>query len=177
MQRDKLQPILEAILFAAGEPLTIRRISAAITDADAGGIRETLQAMQQEYDNAGRGFLIEESAGGWQMLSRQEHAELIAQLIRTSDKTKLSPAAFETLAIIAYRQPIGRAAIENIRGVQAGPMLRALLDRRLIKITGREEVPGRPFLYGTTRQFLERMGLRSLKDLPKAEEMLRDIKQ
>lgn len=175
MDNPDLKPILEAVLFAAGEPLTTRRIADAMgDDVDGNDVRKVLEALKKEYDEQSRGFALDEIAGGWQMLSRPEYGEYVSELIRSRDSGKLSQAALETLAIIAYRQPVGRAEVENIRGVQAGPMLRTLLERRLIRIAGREDVPGRPFLYATTKQFLERMGLKSLKDLPKVEDVQRE---
>jgi len=174
-----LKPTIEALLFAVGEPLTTKRIADALDakDVDGRAVRGLLNELKNEYDELGRGFSLEEIAGGFQLLSRAEHAEAVGRLTRSRDDSKFSQAALETLAIIAYKQPIGRAEIENIRGVQAGPLLRALLDRRLIKIVGREDVPGRPFLYGTTRQFLERMGLKGLSDLPKVEDIQRETKE
>ena len=177
MDQSEVKSAIEALLFAAGEPLTVKRITDAIKGTDPKDIRALLKSLQEEYDEHKRGFALEEIAGGFQLLSRPEYAEYVSQLIRTRVQGKLSQAALETLAIIAYRQPIGRADIENIRGVQAGPLLRTLLDRKLIRIVGRQEVPGRPFLYGTTKQFLERMGLKALNDLPRIEELRRETKQ
>jgi len=174
MDQSELKSAIEALLFAAGEPLTVKRITQAVTGTEPKEVRAILKGLQQEYDEQMRGFALEEIAGGFQLLSRPEYVEYVSQLIRTRVQGRLSQAALETLAIIAYRQPIGRAEIENIRGVQAGPLLRTLLDRKLIRIVGRQEVPGRPFLYGTTRQFLERMGLKGLNDLPRIEELRRE---
>ena len=175
---DNARPAIEALLFAAGESLTVRRIADALgNDLDPKAVRGVLGELKDEYEQQGRGFGVEEIAGGFQLLSRAEYAPQVGNLIRSRDNSKFSQAALETLAIIAYKQPIGRAEIENIRGVQAGPLLRTLMDRRLIKIVGREDVPGRPFLYGTTREFLERMGLKSLSDLPKLEDIQRETKE
>jgi len=164
---------IEAMLFASGEPVRSRKIAELLRDTgiDGRGVRKIITALAKDYDEAGRGFTIEEIAGGFQMLSRPDYAEYVADLLGGAGGGKLSQAALETLAVVAYKQPVTRADIETIRGVQAGPLLRALLHKGLIKITGRAEVLGRPLLYGTTRQFLEHFGLKSLNELPKVEEL------
>ena len=133
MTPDSLKPTIEALLFAAGEPLTVQRIVKALDGTDTKTVRQALNDLAEEYDEQGRGFALEEIAGGFQLLSRPEFAQQVSKLERSRDDGKFSQAALETLAIIAYKQPIGRADIENIRGVQAGPLLRALLERRLIR--------------------------------------------
>lgn len=169
--RDSLKPILEALLFAVEEPISAARLAEAIEGAAAADIRAVLQELQRQYDEEGRGFALEEIAGGFQLLSRSDYAPYLEKLQKKQSRVKLSSAALETLAIVAYRQPITRAAIEVIRGVEAGAMLRMLVEKGMVKIVGREEVIGRPFLYGTTRRFLERFGLKSLKDLPQAGQL------
>lgn len=165
--------VIEAMLFASAEPVRSRKIAEMLKDTgiDGRGVRKIITALAKEYDEAGRGFAIEEIAGGFLMLSRPDYAEYIAGLLGGGGGGKLSQAALETLSVVAYKQPVTRADIEAIRGVQAGPLLRALLHKGLIKISGRAEILGRPLLYGTTRRFLEHFGLKSLNELPKVEEL------
>ncbi len=164
---------IEAMLFASAEPVRSRKLADALKDTgiDGRGVRKIVAQLAREYEETQRGFIIEAIAGGFQMLTRPDHAEYVAALFGGGSSGKLSQAALETLAVVAYKQPVTRADIEAIRGVQAGPLLRTLLHRGLIKITGRAEVLGRPLLYGTTRKFLEHFGLKSLNELPKVEEL------
>ena len=141
------------------------------TGADGRIVRKIILELAREYDEARRGFAIEEVAGGFQMLTRKEFADYVSQLQSGGGSGRLSQAALETLAVVAYKQPVTRADIEAIRGVQAGPLLRTLLQKGLVRITGRAEVLGRPLLYGTTKKFLEHFGLKSLNELPKVEEL------
>jgi segregation and condensation protein B len=163
------KPIIEALLLATHEPLSAQKLASLIEGTDTKQIRQYLEELRKEYDESGRGFTIQEVAGGYQFLTRPDYVEYIKALHKAYAKAKLSQAALETLAIIAYKQPVLRAEIEAIRGVQAGPLLRTLMDRGLVKIVGRADTLGRPALYGTTRQFLERFMLKSLKELPKSE--------
>lgn len=169
MSAINLKPIIEALLFSTNEPLTVPKISGLIKGAETKQVRESLFELQKEYDEQGRGFALKEVAGGFQILSREEYSEYVKALHKTYAQARLSQAALETLAVIAYKQPVMRAEIEAIRGVGAGPLLRTLMDRGLVKIVGRADTLGRPALYGTTRKFLERFNLKSLKDLPKPE--------
>jgi len=168
--RPNLKPILEALLFACDGPVSANKLAEA-AGSGLDDVRAALLELQTEYHEQGRGFTLEEIAGGYQLLSRPAYGQYVERLQKRESRTKLSAAALETLAIIAYKQPIGRADIEAIRGVQAGPLLRMLMDKSMIRITGRLEVIGRPFLYGTTKKFLEHFGLKSLEDLPKAEQL------
>jgi len=168
---EGLKPILEALLFAVDAPLTAAKLADAIEGATTAGVRAALYELQTQYHEEGRGFVLEEIAGGFQLLSRPEYAPYLEKLQKKQSHVKLSSAALETLAIVAYRQPVSRADIEAIRGVEVGPILRMLVEKGMIKIVGRQEVIGRPFLYGTTRRFLERFGLKSLKELPQAEQL------
>ena len=165
-----IKPVLEALLFAVDGPVTAARLAEAIGSPQA-TVRQALAELQVSYNLEGRGFTLEEIAGGYQLFSRPKYAEWIERFQRKQTRTKLSAAALETLAIIAYKQPIGRADVESVRGVQAGPILRMLMEKGMIHIVGRQEVIGRPFLYGTTRKFLEHFGLKSLTDLPQAEQL------
>lgn len=164
---DELCAVLEAVLFAAPEPVTpgvFRKVFGDEVDTDA--ILAALRRLQQQTNEAGRGVVLEEVAGGWQFLTRPAYFAFVRRTGRAHRDEKLSPAALETLAIVAYKQPATRAEVDSIRGVASGPLLRALMDRRLIRVVGRAEIPGAPFQYGTTPRFLQHFGLRSIKDLP-----------
>jgi len=167
----RLKRIVEALLFSSDRPISTRRL-ADICDAEDGRqVRSIVLELQEEYAAEGRAFRIEEIAGGFQLLTSRRYAPWLQRLHERRQEETLSQAALETLAIVAYRQPITRAEVEDIRGVHCGNMLRSLVDKRLIKVVGRSEELGRPMLYGTTRQFMEAFALRSLKDLPKRQEL------
>jgi segregation and condensation protein B len=168
--KETLKPIIESLLFVAGEPLTPRRIQDALELREPSVIREVMADLAADYEARGGGFYLDEVAGGYQLRTRPEHRDAVRRLL-SAGNARLSPAALETLAIIAYRQPVMRADIDHVRGVDSGGVLRALLERRLIRVLGRKEIPGRPLIYGTTRQFLEVFGLRDLKDLPTLKEI------
>ncbi|MBI2899568.1 MAG: SMC-Scp complex subunit ScpB [Planctomycetes bacterium] len=168
---DQLKPMVEAVLFVSDEPLSAQKIKDFIPDADVAAVKSTIDALRADYESSGRAFTIEEIAGGYRMLTRPVYADIIARLRKARAEKKLSQAAIETLAIVAYRQPIKRVDIEAIRGVQSGEILRALMERNLVRIAGRDTVPGNPVLYGTTKEFLEVFGLNSVTDLPKPEEI------
>ena len=163
---------VEALLFATDRPVAATKLAQIIGDTDARVVKKAIELLRREYDEQGRAFQIEEIAEGFQVLTRPEFRECVTKLRRSAVESRLSQAALETLAIIAYRQPVLRVHVEGIRGVQAGELLRGLMEKNLVKIVGRENVVGRPILYGTTRRFLEHFGLKSLKDLPKMEEVL-----
>ena len=168
--RDEVACV-EALLFAADSPLRAAKIAQA---AGLGGQREVTQAVKtlnERYEQSGSAFRIESIAGGYQMLTCPEYHDVLSALFRVRGDSRLSQAALETLAIVAYRQPVLRADIEVIRGVASGEVLRGLLEKQLAKIVGRAEVIGRPMLYGTTRRFLELFGLKDLTDLPRVEEL------
>lgn len=168
--RDAQLALVEALLLAADEPLNTRRLAQAAGLPDANVARRLVRKLQHFYDRDNTAFQIEELAGGFQLLTRAQYHLWLASLRRSASEVRLSGAARETLAIIAYRQPIMRADIEGIRGVHCGEMLRLLMEKGLVRIAGRDNSLGRPVLYGTTRKFLQVFGLRSLKDLPKAED-------
>ncbi len=156
--------ILEAILLASPEPLSIKRIADVIglDEKDAGILMDDLR---KEYQQPGRGLYVQEMAGGYVLTTRPEYAEYVEKLLQPRGKG-LSHAGLETLAIIAYRQPITKAEIEGVRGVKVDRSIETLLERRLIKEVGRKDGPGRPMLYGTTKEFLQYFGLGDLSDLP-----------
>ena len=163
--------VLEAILFASDESLSPKRLVNIIGASSPGAVKQYIKKLNEKYKANGNSFRIEEIAGGFQMLTLSIYNSWLTKLVKVRDEGKLSPAALETLAIIAYKQPVIRADVEAIRGVGAGEIIRSLMYKGLVKIVGRAEVLGRPMLYGTTKKFLEVFGLSSLKDLPKIEEL------
>lgn len=165
-----VESVVEAVLFASDEPLTPARLS-EIVGTNIRQLRKHIDDLNEKYKANNNAFRIEQIAGGYQMLTLSEYNHWLKKLVRARDDGKLSQPALETLAIIAYKQPIIRADIEAIRGVAAGEMIRNLMYKGLVKITGRAEIVGRPMLYGTTKKFLEVFGLNTIKDLPKAEEL------
>jgi len=165
-----LESVIEAVLFASDESLTAARIS-NITDSSTKQITDIIKELNKKYQANNNSFRIEKIAGGYQMLTLPGYNLWLQKLLRVRSDNKLTAAAMETLAIIAYKQPAIRADIESIRGVASGEMIRSLMYKGLVKIVGRAEVLGRPMLYGTTKKFLETFGLNSLKDLPKIEEL------
>jgi len=162
---------VEAVLMSVDRPISAGKIADALELDASRPVTQAIDELNAFYDEHDRSFRIEQVAGGYQILTRSAFKPVVAALHRTKDDHKLSPAALETLAIIAYKQPIMRAEIEAIRGVASGEVIRSLMDRHLVKIVGRAEELGRPMLYGTTKTFLEVFGLGSLGDLPKAEEL------
>ncbi|MFQ5965089.1 MAG: SMC-Scp complex subunit ScpB [Candidatus Scalinduaceae bacterium] len=168
---EELKKIVESLLFSVHEPISVRKLVEIIEDTDTKEIKEIIKKLCEEYDTYERAFQIEEIANGVQLLSRPEYHEWISKIRKKTNEGKLSQAALETLAIIAYKQPIIRADIEAIRGVQSGQLIRALIEKGIVKIVGRDETLGRPLLYGTTKKFLEYFNLKSIKDLPKIEDL------
>jgi len=166
-ERQRIKRIIEALLFCSDRPLTARRLAELSGAPDGRVARELARELKREYDAEERAFSVEEVAGGFQLLTRPEYAPWVANLENRRRQESLSKAALETLAIVAYRQPITRAELEDIRGVQSGHILRALIERRLLRVVGKSQELGRPLLYGTTRYFLETFGLRSLSELPR----------
>ena len=159
---------LEAILFASDAPLPVERI-AEVLEIDPADARSVVDALRLACDEAARGLAVVEVGGGVRLVTRPEHASVLMSLQRLRLKSRLSRAAVETLTIVAYRQPISRPEIEQLRGVGTESVLTHLLERRLVRVVGRKATPGRPVLYGTTREFLEHFGLRDLGDLPPFE--------
>jgi segregation and condensation protein B len=166
-----LAQLLEAALFSACRPLTAEELATLDSDASPADVRVALEQLREHYDFNQHGVELVEMAGGYQILTRPVHAAAIERAQFTVRAPKLTAATLETLSVIAYRQPVGRLEIEEIRGVSAGGVLRSLQERGLIEVVGRSEALGRPLLYGTTALFLELLGLRDLADLPKAEEL------
>lgn len=164
---DDLLRVVEAMLFAAHESLSAKRIARAIGFVGEARISEAIATLARRCDEQRSPLMLAEIAGGWRLVTRPEYAPFLSRLFSKAEKERLSQAALETLAIVAYRQPATRAEIEAVRGVLVGPLLRVLQERRLIKVTGRAEVVGRPLQYGTTKRFLDHFGLASVADLPK----------
>jgi len=161
---------IEALLFVSEKPVVLDQFKEVFPELRPSQIYDLLKVLQEEYVNREAGMVVVEIAGGWQMLSNSNAAAYIRAFYKTKTKEKLSRPALESLSIIAYKQPVGRAEVEVIRGVNSDGTIAHLLNKGLVKIIGRKEVPGRPFLYGTTKEFLEYFGLKSLEDLPKIEE-------
>ena len=165
---DRLQRV-EAILFLARDPLPSRKLSQYANLADGTEARTLVRRLNREYDAAGRAFRVEEVAGGYQLLSRAPFASWLRRLGHVPGETRLSAPAMETLAVVAYRQPVLRADVEAIRGVACGELLRQLMERDLVRIGGRSDELGRPYLYTTTKRFLQMFGLQSVDKLPRAD--------
>ncbi len=167
---EDLKNIIESLLFVADGPLALDKIKDVLELDDRKLIRETLQELQADYEFRTGAFVLREIAGGYQFRSRPEYVPWIKKLIQPKP-ARLSKAALETLAIIAYKQPVIRSDVEHLRGVDCGGVLRMLLERHLIRVLGRKEIPGRPIIYATTKQFLEVFDLKNLKDLPTPKEI------
>ena len=168
MDIHDLTPLVEALIFAADGPIRIERM-AEVLDVPAADIRGAVAALEADYAERRRGFFVQEVAGGYQLRTHPEYADFLRKLGR-SRPFRFSRPAMESLAIIAYRQPITRAEIEYLRGVDSGSVLKTLLEKRLIRILGKKDVPGKPMIYGTTSEFLELFGLPDLSSLPTLSE-------
>ena len=165
-----LEKKIEALLFASDMPLTPTRMKEITGVQSNKEIREAVESLAGFYSETGRSYKIAEVAGGYQLITHPEYSEIIKSLFKNRRKSRLSGAALETLAIIAYKQPVSRSQIEAVRGVNSGGVLSTLLERELIRISGRGDSIGRPFLYSTTRQFLEYLGLKNYNELPSIEQ-------
>ncbi|MBI4610674.1 MAG: SMC-Scp complex subunit ScpB [Candidatus Rokubacteria bacterium] len=165
---DPIQ-IVEALLFASDSPVEAERIREVLELGEAAEARALVEELKARYDADSRGLSIVEVGGGFRMVTRPELAPWLLRLARSRSRARLSRSALEALAIVAYRQPVSRPEIDSIRGVNSEAVLESLLDRRMIRIAGRKDAPGRPFLYETTREFLVAFGLRDLVDLPKVQ--------
>ncbi len=168
---NPLSQLIEAALFAANRPITLDELEALDGDATSADVRIAVEQLREHYDFDGHAVEVAELAGGYQILTRPAFAAAVERAQALQRQPRLSPATLESLATIAYRQPVGRAEIEEIRGVNSGGVLRTLQERGLIEVVGRGEALGRPLLYGTTALFLETLGLNDLTDLPRADEL------
>ena len=166
----ELRGIIESLLFVSPEPLSVQRLVAIMGDVTKADVAQALRGLGEELEQEGRGVRLAEIAGGFRLVTKQEYATWIKRLDKTKSAAKLSRSALESLAIIAYKQPIVKSEIEEIRGVETSGVVRTLLERKLVRIVGRKEVPGRPIMYGTTKFFLEHFGLNDLTQLPPLRE-------
>ena len=169
MEKDQSKKIIEALLFVSDKPVSIDTLKDVLKDVDPTDIRKVVEELNSEYSSSGRSFAIKEIAGGFQMLTDPVYSKWISALYKRPPD-RLSGPGLETLAIIAYKQPLTRSQIELIRGVNVDGVLRTLEERNLIRTRGRLEAPGRPILYGTTTEFLQHFGLKSLEELPNLKE-------
>lgn len=170
MEDRELKSAIEALLFISGSPLSADRLKALFEEASQEQIEAQLVQLRQDYEERGAGIMLAEVAGGYQLATRPENAAWIRKFRTVKTSTRLSRPALETLAIVAYKQPITRAEVETVRGVNIGGIMRNLMERRLVKIVGKKDVPGKPMLYGTTQDFLQYFGLKDLSSLPTLKE-------
>jgi segregation and condensation protein B len=171
LKESNYPSIIEALLFASDTPLSINKLKAVLDELSDDKIKGLVEALNRKYEENNQSFTIREIAEGYQMYTRPEYAPWINQLYSLKKAQRLSHAGLETLAIIAYRQPVVKSTIDQIRGVDSGGVIHTLLERKFITILGREESAGRPLIYGTTEEFLVYFGLKDLKDLPRIEEL------
>ncbi|OGW61072.1 MAG: SMC-Scp complex subunit ScpB [Nitrospirae bacterium RBG_16_64_22] len=169
MTRSEIRAVLEAFLFVAPEPLSVDRMADLFDGVDREEVREALTEVRDELEVRDSGLHVVEVAGGWQMVTRPQYAPWVRRLL-SKTPARLSRAGLETLAIVAYRQPVTRAEVEQVRGVDCGGALKTLLERRLVRMLGRMDVAGRPIMYGTTQEFLQYFGLKDLSQLPSLKE-------
>jgi len=165
-----LSAIIESILFASETPLTLDRLCDLLNEYQREEIKTSLKELVLMHEERGGGFSLVEVAGGWQFRTRTDLQQYVVRHVKTKS-VKFSQSALETLAIVAYRQPVTRAEIEHLRGVDSGGVLKTLLDKKLVRILGKKDIPGRPLIYGTSREFLEVFGLKNLKGLPTLKEI------
>jgi segregation and condensation protein B len=167
---DTRKSVIEALLFASEKPLSIDQIRMVLDNLDLSETRKLIEELRNDYEINKRGLRVAEIAGGYQMITAPDFATFLKRLFKGRQADRLSKPALETLAIIAYKQPLTRTEIELLRNVNVDGVMKSLLEKNLIRICGRKKAPGRPCVYGTTRQFMEHFGLKSLDDLPKIEE-------
>jgi len=169
MSENNLKAVIEALLFASDKPLSLERMRNALDNMDAAQIRGILEELKSDYEKSERGVRITEIAGGFQIITAPAFAPFLKKLYKDRHTDKLSKPALETLAIIAYKQPVTKLEVESLRSVNVDGVFYSLMDKGLIRVAGRKKAPGRPKVYGTTAQFLEYFGLKSLEELPKIE--------
>jgi segregation and condensation protein B len=165
---------LLVLIYASPEPLTNRRLTKLLESPDPKRVAASLSRVQEQFSSTELPLELKKIAGGWRILTAEDLDGVVGELVASRRTERMSPASLETLAVVAYRQPVTKAEIEAIRGVNAGPMIRSLVDRGLVKVVGRAKQPGSPLQYGSTTDFLDRFGLGSLKDLPRDDELARD---
>ena len=170
MDQDNLKSAVEALIFASEKPITLEQIKKVLGNLDTLSVNKIIAELKNDYQAQNRGLRITEIAGGFQMTTCSNFAPFLKKLFKNRYSDKLSKPALESLAIIAYKQPLTRTEIESLRNVNVDGVMKSLIDKNLIRICGRKKVPGRPYVFGTTREFLEHFGLKSLADLPKMED-------
>ncbi len=170
-QTNQLNAIVEALIFASDEPISYEMLKSNVEDATIGQIKKIVDALNLEYAQSNRSFYIVELAGGLQMVTREAFAPWIKRLFQKKLKGRLSQAALESLSVIAFKQPVSKTEVAAIRGVNSDGVIKTLLERKLIAISGRDDGPGRPLLYKTTKEFLRYFGINDIKDLPKPREI------
>ncbi|RKY30765.1 MAG: SMC-Scp complex subunit ScpB [Candidatus Omnitrophota bacterium] len=174
MSENNIKAVIEALLFASEKPLTLEQIRGILDNLSNEEIRVNLDQLKQDYEELNRGIRLIEVAGGFRLVTAPVFVSFLKKLYKQRQVEKLSRPALETLAIIAYKQPVTRFQIETIRRVNVDGIMKTLMDRGLLRVTGRKKAPGRPKVYGTSRQFLEYFGLKSLEELPKVEDFLKE---
>jgi len=170
MEENNLKSAIEALIFASDKPITIEQIKKVLGQIDTLSVNKIIAELKEDYQSQNRGLRLVEIAGGFQLTTCSSFAPFLKKLFKNRYSDKLSKPALESLAIIAYKQPLTKTEIESLRSVNVDGVMKNLLDKNLIRICGRKKIPGRPFVFGTTREFLEHFGLKSLADLPKIEE-------
>ena len=170
MEENNFRAAIEALIFASDKPLTIEQMKKVLGGLDTASVVKSIDELKAEYETQNRGLRIIEIAGGYQMITSSAFAPFLKKLFKYRFSDKLSKPALESLAIIAYKQPLTKSEIESLRNVNVDGVMKSLIEKNLIRICGRKKIPGRPFVFGTTRQFLEHFGLKSLDDLPKMDE-------
>lgn len=171
MEIENLKKTLESLLFVSDSPLSSKKVAAFLKEAKVDEVEQAFAALKEEINNLNRSFQLIQVAEGYQLVTRPEHHRWAKELYKVISKTRLSKASLEALAIIAYKQPVTRAEVEAIRGVEVSNLVQSLMEKRMLRILGRAETPGRPLLYGTTTEFLIHFGLKDLADLPKVSEI------
>lgn len=170
MEENNFKSAVEALIFASERPITLQQIKKVLEVQDSASINKIIEELKTEYAAQNRGIRLTEVAGGFQMITSGAFAPFLKKLFKNRYSDRLSKQALESLAIIAYKQPLTKAEIESLRNVNIDGVMKSLLDKNLIRICGRKKIPGRPYVFGTTREFMEHFGLKSLQDLPKIEE-------
>ena len=171
MDTSQAKSIIEAVIFAANEPVSVEQLARLLDELDGDTVAQLIYELQKEYDATGRSFQIVEIANGFQICTRDQYADWIRKFYTTELSSRLTVSALEALAIIAYKQPVTRAEVEEVRGVNSDSVIRTLMERNLVKVIGRKQAPGRPMIYGTTTDFLMHFGLRDLSELPSVDEI------
>jgi segregation and condensation protein B len=176
MPEDNVKSVIEALLFSSERPLTLEQVKKVLDGVETDQIRRTLEELHSEYEASNRGIRVIEVAGGFQMITAPAFSTFLKKLYKQRRVERLSKPALETLAIIAYKQPVTKLEIESLRNVNVDGVIGNLLDKNLVRIAGRRKAPGRPYVFATSRQFLEYFGLKSLEELPKMEDFSQMVK-